>query len=327
MTFSVKCWLSTVPGAELNDPSADSFNNLTTALNVAQARVMEYRSGVVTSVVDNLVAGHMGDTGEIIRFEELDGHAVVTTPLRAGYERALLQETPQELREYRVNLYTTARVATSGIWAASPQEAALKAECSIDLNRLLSRRMTHEQHQGITIDEVNWDESPAHSFYIEEAAMKNSGEGIILNHRSDLKPVQLYIPFKTKLPPESAPETVASVVPLTSVLLHEISVLRDMIISPESRTTKVDMAVEDLECAHGEPLIHSTIIVTGDGIRIDGILGLSGHSVVSPLIPYSEIAHAMDWGVFPVAPLSTADLVNLPCENEEYGYAPGGFEP
>lgn len=41
---------------------------------------------VVSSVVDFLVAGHIGDTSEIIRFEELDGHAVVTTPLRAGYE-------------------------------------------------------------------------------------------------------------------------------------------------------------------------------------------------------------------------------------------------
>lgn len=327
MTFSVKCWLSATPAIALNDPRADNFSNLTTALNVAQARAVEFRCGAISIVVDNLVAGHRGDTGEIIRFEEIDGHAVVTTPLRAGYERALLQETPQDLREYRVNLYTTARVATSGIWATSPQEAALKAECSIDLHRLLTRRKTHEQHQGITIDEVSWDESPARGFYIEGAAMDNSGEGITLNHRSDLKPVQLYVPFTTKLPPESAPDTVASVVPLSSVLLHEISVLRDMITSPDSRTTKVDMSVEDLECGYGEPLIHSTIIVTGEGIRIDGILGVSGHAVVSPLIPHREIAHAMDWGVFPVAPLSTADLVNLPCENEEYGYSPGGFEP
>ncbi|WAT32195.1 hypothetical protein [Pseudomonas sp. GXZC] len=327
MTFSVKCLLSINPGKELNDPTADTFTNLTTALNVAQARAIEFRGGVITTVVDNLVAGHMGDTGEIIRFEEMDGQAGVITPLRAGYEHALLQETPQELREYRVNLYTTARVATSGIWATSPQEAALKAECTIDLHRLLTRRMTHEQHHGVTIEEVSWDESPAHSFYIEGSAMDFSGEGITLNHRSDLKPVQLYVPFKTKLPPESAPDTVATVIPLTSVLLHEISVLRDMIASPDSRTTKVDMSVEDIESAYGEPLIHSTIIVTGDGIRIDGILGVSGHAVVSPLIPHTEIAHAMDWGVFPVAPLSTADLVNLPYESAEPGYTLDSFEP
>lgn len=326
MSFSVKCFMSST-GDTLNDPSADRFINLTTALTVAQARAKEHGSGTNTTVVDNLVAGHMGDTGEIIRFEEIGGHAVVITPLRAGYEKALLQETPQELREYRVNLYTTARVTTSGIWATSPQEAAWKAECSIDLHRLLTRRMTHELHQGTTVDEVSWDESPAHGFYIEEAAMVNSGEGTTMNHRSDLKPVQLYVQFKTKLPPETAPETVASVVPLSTDLLHEISVLRDMITSPGSRTTKVDMSVEDLESAYGEQLLHTTLIVTATGIRIDGILGESGHAVVSPLIHHNEIIHAMDWGVFPVAPLTTADLVNLPGHVEEYEHAPSGYEP
>lgn len=327
MSFSVIHWFAGGPGSELTSSRMDSFNNLTTAINVAQTRATELRCNVITAVVDNLVVGHMGDTGEIIRFQESNGQAVVAMPLRAGYERALLHETPEDLREYRVNLYTTARVSTSGVWAKSPEDAALQAESNIDFHRLLTRQMPHEQHRGITINEVSWAESPAHCFYIDRPALASQDEGFTMNHRSDVKPVQLYISFSTKLPPESAPETIATVVPLTSALLQDIDVLRDMITSPGSRTTKVDMSIEDIECTVGEPLIHSTIIVMGDGIRIDGILGVSGHAVVSPLIPHLAIRQAMDWGIFPVPPLSTADLVNLPAETEVDCYMSDGFEP
>jgi hypothetical protein len=322
MTFYVAI---SEPGNAIPQRLNPSFTSLTAAITAAKRESLTVVArGGRTLVFDADLGQPQDEVTAVIAFQAVNGEPTVQRPLDCRYTHALRSETPQDLQEYRVHLYTSARVDVADITAGSPQEAVRLADEALSRHLDPSRR---NEHGNGRIEGSSMDDAVTKQALVAPVinGVPDYERETIMSHSPESVSTQLLIQFSLQAFDPSTKADITgmqvAVYPLSAQLNSDIEAIEEMLYHPNSQSSYVDLGIENSESLFGDKFSNQRLRVTRDGVQIFATFESPGkiepnlsQLAVSNLIAHEDLRNAAEWGVYPVAPLTPADLSALPIE-------------